>query len=62
MKSTLLSGLAAALIAGYGVYDYTTAAPLTATAPAAESGIPDDLAKDPPSEAKEPGDLGTILD
>jgi hypothetical protein len=71
MKATLLSGLAAVALAGYGVYEYTRPAAATPAAAVAEdlakdppndAKEPGDLAKEPPQDAKEPGDLGTILD
>ena len=72
MKTTLWSGAVAALIAGYGVYDYArpvTAGPTPVLAgntadmdkEPPESKNPCDLSKNPP-ESKNPCDLGTLLD
>ena len=51
MKATLLFGVAAVALAGYGVYDYTSPA---AAAPSASVAVAEDLAKEPPTDAKEP--------
>ncbi len=66
VRTIFLTGVAAALIAGYGLYDYTRVAPTVAQAAA---NAPEGLAKEPPAEAKvpieaakAPSNLGTLID
>lgn len=62
MKVTLLSGLVAVALAGYGVYDYTAASAVDQATTVGfakqppEAKDPAELAKEPP-EAKDPLDL-----